>query len=102
MAGSGALRRINVQVLEDIEDFILLKGFTSGKSGQMLNMEAIEQRIKTHLLEKRQRMKIDIEMSGEKRDEEEKVEDPIELGAIEDEKRKRVTVDEYSSRAVER
>ena len=54
----------------------------------MLNMEAIEQRIKTHLLEKRQRMKIDIEMSGEKRDEEEKVEDPIELGVVEDEKRK--------------
>jgi len=59
LAGAGSLRRINVQVLEDIEDYILLKGFTSGKSGQMLNMEAIEQRIKNHLLEKRQRMKID-------------------------------------------
>ena len=31
---------------------------------------------------------MEIEMSGEKRDEEEKVEDPIELGVIEDQKRK--------------
>jgi len=53
LAGAGALRKINVQVLEDVEDFILLKGFTSGKSGQMLNIEAITQRIQNHLLEQR-------------------------------------------------
>lgn len=29
LAGADALRRINVQVLDDIEDFILLKGFTN-------------------------------------------------------------------------
>ena len=28
LAGAAALRRINVQVLEDIEDFIMLRGFT--------------------------------------------------------------------------
>jgi len=27
LAGAAALRRINPQVLEDIEDFLLLKGF---------------------------------------------------------------------------
>jgi hypothetical protein len=32
LAGAAALRRINVQVLEDIEDYLLLKGFMSGNN----------------------------------------------------------------------
>ena len=39
LAGAAALRRINKQVLEDIEDFILLKGFTH--DGQRLPTETI-------------------------------------------------------------
>ena len=44
LAGAAALRRINDQVLEDIEDFILLKAFKTGPA--MLNVEGIHARIK--------------------------------------------------------
>ena len=47
LAGAAALRRINRQVLEDIEDFILLKGFT--QDGQRLQTEAIAARIQKDL-----------------------------------------------------
>ena len=43
MAGAAALRRINEQVLEDIEDFIMLKGFTN--NGSMLQIESITRKI---------------------------------------------------------
>ena len=39
LTGAAALRRINDQVLEDIEDHIMLKAFKTGSS--MLNVEGI-------------------------------------------------------------
>ena len=42
-AGAAALRRINDQVLEDIQDAIMIKGFTA--NGQQLQVEAITMRI---------------------------------------------------------
>ena len=47
MAGAASLRRINNQVLEDIEDSIMLKGFKQGAG--MLNTEAIHARIQKEL-----------------------------------------------------
>lgn len=87
-AGAAALRRINDQVLEDIQDAIMIKGFTA--NGQNLQVEAITMRIQKDLLEKRQRLAMEMATTGEQ-NEEEKVEDPIELGAIEDQKRKFIT-----------
>jgi len=47
------LRRINEQVLEDIEDYLILKGFHTGSS--QMNVEAITQRIQKDLNQKRAR-----------------------------------------------
>ena len=85
-AGAAALRRINVQVLEDIEDFILLKGFVQN-NGNPSPIEAIDGRINRDLKEKRERQKMEQATSGEK-NEDEKVDDPHELGAVEDAHRK--------------
>ena len=72
---------MNPQVLEDIQDFMLLKGFT--QDGQRLHTEAIQQRIQKDLIEKRNRLAMDLATTGEQ-NEEEKVEDQQELGVIED------------------
>lgn len=87
-AGAAALRRINPQVLEDIQDFILLKGFTN--DGQKLQTEAIQARVNKDLLEKRQRKAMLLATSGEQ-NEEEKQENPIEIGIEEDKRRKFIT-----------
>lgn len=50
-AGAAALRRINDQVLDDIRDYLMIKGFTNG--GQMLQVEAIQKRTQKDLIEKR-------------------------------------------------
>ena len=86
-AGAAALRRINRQVLEDIQDYLMIKGFT--KDGQMLQVEAIQMRTQKDLIEKRQRL--GMEQSNGEQNEEEKQETPLELGVVEDQKRKFIT-----------
>mmetsp|Transcript_46190 Transcript_46190/g.61151 ORF Transcript_46190/g.61151 Transcript_46190/m.61151 type:complete len:529 (+) Transcript_46190:35-1621(+) len=54
LAGAAALRKINDQVLEDIEDFLMLKGFKQGPG--MLNIEAIHKRIQNDVQQKRERL----------------------------------------------
>ena len=63
LAGAAALRRINIQVLDDIEDFILLKGFTSERQ-TVLQVEAIGMRIKNDLLQKRKRQAMEMAGAG--------------------------------------
>ena len=80
------MRRINVQVLEDIEDFILLKGFIQN-NGSQSPVEAIQGRIARDLKEKRDRQKMILNENRDK-NEDEKIDDPHELGEVEDQKRK--------------
>ena len=82
------MRRINDQVLEDIQDAIMIKGFTH--EGRNLQVEAIISRIQKDLEQKRDRQAMELATSGEQ-NEEEKTEDPHELGKIEDDKRKFIT-----------
>ena len=66
----------------------MLKGFKQGPN--MLNIEGIRARIQKDLNEKRDRAAMELAGKQEKKDapEEEKTEDPHELGEIEDTKRK--------------
>ena len=78
LAGAAALRRINPQVLEDIEDFILLKGFNiNPHSGQGMSQREITQRINRDLEEKRQRERMALGPGAEK---DENFVDPLEAG----------------------
>jgi len=52
-----------------------------------LQLEAVENRIRNHLQQKRERLAMEIATNPEK-GEEEKVEDPLEQGKVEDQKRK--------------
>ena len=69
-------------VLEDIEDFILLRGFTN--NGQPLQIEAIQARVNNDLKEKRARAAMELETSGKQPEEEENKIDVFEEGKIED------------------
>ena len=66
----------------------MIKGFTDG--ARPLQVEAIQQRISKHLLEKRRRQAMEMAENGEP-NEEEKTDDPVELGVVEDQKRKFIT-----------
>lgn len=79
LAGAEALRHINVQVLEDIEDYILLKGF-KGIDG-VRTVADIDRMIASDLAEKRERLRVQVEDAKEDPD-------PIEEGKHEDKKRK--------------
>ena len=86
LAGAAALRRINHQVLEDIEDYIMLKTYKTGPA--MLNIEGIHRRIEKDLQEKRERTTMQLATAADKKEnEEEKFDDPFEIGAVEDKKR---------------
>ena len=88
LAGSGFLRKINDQVLEDIEDYLQLKGWTQGT--QPVQVEAITARIQKDLAQRREREAM--EMATTARDaEDEKEEDPNEKGVNEDKRRKFIT-----------
>ena len=88
LAGADALRRINDQVLDDIEYYIQLKGFI--QNGQQLQVEAITARIQKDLHQRREREAM--EQATVQRDaEDEKEDDPLEKGMIEDKKRKFMT-----------
>ena len=87
LAGAAALRRINVQVLEDVEDFILLKAFKQGPT--QMEPVFIEQTVKAYVEEKREREKMELATSPDKKEPEEGKEvDLNELAAEEDKKRK--------------
>lgn len=74
-------------MLEDVEDHILLKAFKSGVG--MLNVEGIHKRIQKDQHEKRERAAMQLAQTVDKKDaEEDKSDDPFELGAAEDKKRK--------------
>ena len=70
LAGAAALRRINNQVMEDIEDFIVLKGFT--RDGRKLQLEAIERAINNDLGQRRARKAMEYAESGDRQEEETK------------------------------
>ena len=76
-------------VLEDIEDFILLKGFTN--NGQPLQIEAIQGRVNADLREKRARQAMELDTSGKQPEDEENKIDPFEDGKVEDQKRQFIT-----------
>lgn len=76
------MRRINDQVLEDIEDAILLKGFNVG--GSAMSKRAITELTQKDLIEKRAREKMELSINAEK---DEVIVDPFETGKTEDKKR---------------
>ena len=69
-------------MLEDIEDFIILKGFTHNNQG--LNSEAIQERIRKDLAQKREREAMAIATAPDRNEEDKKEEDVFEEGKIED------------------
>lgn len=79
MAGAEALRHINVQVLEDIEDYIMLKGFKGME--KVRSVADIDRMIAADLAEKRERKRVQVEDVKEDPD-------PVEEGKHEDKKRK--------------
>ena len=86
LAGAAALRKINVQVLEDIEDFLLIKGFNL--NGRMLSEDQINTLINRDLMEKRGRERMELGPNAEK---EETFVDPYETGQEVDKKRNFIT-----------
>ena len=86
LAGAMALRRINDQVLEDLEDFLILKGFNSG--GSQLQVEAITARIQKDLNQKRARQAMENATNGDGAEEEKKEESVEEMHELEDKRRK--------------
>ena len=79
MAGAEALRHINVQVLEDIEDYIMLKGFKGME--KVRSVADIDRIVAADLAEKRERKRVQVEDVKEDPD-------PLEEGKHEDSKRK--------------
>ncbi len=88
LAGAGFLRKINDQVLEDIEDYLQLKAWTQGS--QPVQVEAITARIQKDLAQRREREAM--EMATTARDtEDEKEEDQNDKAVNEDKRRRFIT-----------
>lgn len=82
------LRELNSHVLEDLEDFILLKGFQNvgvGKQKEMIEKNLLERRQRNHM----RQLELAKENAGneENKEGEPKIHDPVKEGVVEDKKR---------------